>query len=75
MLLKKKSDNNDGIGNFIQQTSSNVSYNKLKKGKKSKHPKFNIDMEEYLKQDYDDMDFEDALKYDNQCQLKFFFYY
>ena len=73
MLLKKKSDNNDGIGNFIQQTSSNVSYNKLKKGKKSKHPKFNIDMEEYLKQDYDDMDFEDALKYDKRTFHEFFF--
>ena len=72
MLLKKKSDNNDGIGNFIQQTSSNVSYNKLKKGKKSKHPKFNIDMEEYLKQDYDDMDFEDALKYDKRTFHEFF---
>jgi hypothetical protein len=72
MLLKKKSENNLGISNFIQQTSSNSAYNKLKNRKNSKHPDLGIDMEEYLKQDFDDMDFEDALKYDTRSFYEFF---
>ena len=68
MLLKKKSEKNFGISNFIQQTSSNAHHNnKLNKGKN-----LDFDMEEYLKQDYDDMDFEDALKYDTRTFHEFY---
>ena len=72
LLLNKKSEKSIGISNYIQQTSSNSPNIKLKKGKDKKHYGLDIDMEEYLKQDYDDMDFEDALKYDKRTFYEFF---
>jgi len=67
VLLKNKSKKDVKINNFIQKTSLNSLYNKSEKRKD-----FDIDMEEYLKQDYDDMDFEDALKNDNRTFYEFF---
>ena len=60
--------------------NKNDSYRKLKKGKsikmfKNKNIKFNcenIDIEEYLKPDLDEMDYEDALKYDKRKFCEYF---
>jgi len=78
MLLKKRSEKSLGISDYTEQTSSNShniqkdKNNKLKKEKNGKQYGLDIDMEEYLKQDYDDMDFEDALKYDPRTFWEFF---
>ena len=66
-LLKNNFIRNVEISNNIQETNSNSPNNQLKKEKD-----FDIDMEEYLKQDFDDMDFEDALKYDNRTFYDFY---
>ena len=71
-LKIRKFSYNNGTENFEYDKDIKKVAQNTKPNKKTKKININMDMEEYLKPDLDDMDYDDAIKYDNRTFCLFY---